>query len=90
MVQKKTSAKLHVFEPSGRRVWTVVGPGAEHWVDPDMRVCSCKAFHFGRGECAHILAALNGKSETVRFSDDEFEGFVDGLLADIWVRSSVK
>ena len=27
--------KLHLFEPSKRKIWTVVGKGEEHWVDPD-------------------------------------------------------
>ena len=34
--------KLHVFEPSGRRIWTVVGKGEEHWVDPESNFCSCR------------------------------------------------
>ena len=32
--------KLHVFEPSQRKIWTVVGKGEEHWIDPDGHYCS--------------------------------------------------
>ena len=84
------SAKVHAFEPSGRRVLTVVGRGGEHWVDPDMRVCSCASFHFRGSECAHVGAATGPDLETVTFSDDEFDAFVRGLLADIWASHAAK
>ena len=91
MPARSLSAKVHVFEPSGRRVWTVVGPGSEHWVDPGARVCTCRAFRFGAGtECAHIAEARRGGHETVAFSDEEFAGFVGGLLADIWAQAAAK
>ena len=90
MVARNTSVKSHLFEPSRRRVWTVVGPGSEHWVDPDMEVCSCRAFHFDVKKCAHIVAIKNDECETVKFSDEEFEGFIEGLLTDIWEQKAVK
>ena len=33
--------KLHVFEPSNRKIWTVVGSDREYWLDPDLDFCSC-------------------------------------------------
>ncbi len=81
--------KLHAFEPSGRHVWTVLGGGDEHWVDPDLGYCSCPAFRFerlkgGPGSCYHLDAALSavrlGRHEVVMFSDDEYARFVAGLL----------
>ena len=26
--------KLHIFEPSKRKIWTIVGKEKEHWLDP--------------------------------------------------------
>lgn len=82
-------AKLHVFEPSGRRVWTVVGDGDEHWVDPVRGYCTCPAFGFGRlrgggGPCYHLEAVRSaesrGRPAVTMFSDDEYAGFVAALL----------
>lgn len=89
-MKKQSSAKLHVFEPSGRQVWTVAGSGDEHWVDPDRGVCSCRAYHYGGARCVHIEAALGKSYDIVKFSDDEFYGFLEGLLDDIWARGFVK
>ena len=33
--------KLHLFNPSKREIWTVVGKAKEHWIDPDSEYCSC-------------------------------------------------
>ena len=87
----ESRVKMHVFEPSGRAVWTVVGRSKEHWVDPDGQYCSCRGYHFGTLEgkksCYHLdsvsLARQQKKVETVRFSDDEFGDFVSGLVADL-------
>ena len=50
--------KLHVFEPSGRQVWTVVGKSGEHWVDKETEFCSCSAYFFGKMRdgkgCYHV------------------------------------
>ena len=83
--------KLHVFEPSGRKIWTVVGKGEEHWVDPENQYCSCPGFYFGRSNgkktCYHLdsakLAEDQNQFETIVFSDDEFSDFVSGLVSDL-------
>lgn len=59
--------KLHVFEPSQRKIWTVVGKGEEHWIDPDADYCSCPGFYFGQlnGKkiCYHLESARLAKKE---------------------------
>ena len=85
--------KLHVFEPSRREVWTVVGRSGEHWISPDCSYCSCAGFYFGSLHsddafaCYHLesarLARREGKVETVIFSDEEFPDFLLGLISDL-------
>ncbi|RMW38674.1 MAG: hypothetical protein EA446_04575 [Nitrosopumilus sp.] len=83
--------KLHVFEPSQRKIWTVVGKGEEHWVDPTGLYCSCPGFYFGKlngkKTCYHLdsvkLAQAENKVEKIIFSDDEFSDFLSGLLSDL-------
>ncbi|MBS1268630.1 MAG: hypothetical protein MAG458_01361 [Nitrosopumilus sp.] len=83
--------KLHVFEPSQRKIWTVVGKGEEHWIDPDADYCSCPGFYFGQlnGKkiCYHLesarLAKKENKIEQIIFSDDEFSNFLSGLISDL-------
>jgi len=83
--------KLHLFEPSGRKVWTVVGKDNEHWLEPEMGFCSCEDYYFNAisagGECYHLKAVRAsqklGKVETVRFSDSEFDNFVSALVRDL-------
>lgn len=83
--------KLHVFEPSKRKIWTVVGMGKEHWLDPDSEYCSCPGFYFGKLNkkqgCYHLdsilLAKKENKFETVFFLDEEFEDFISALISDL-------
>ncbi len=90
MISEKR-VKLHVFEPTGRRIWTVVGKGGEHWVDPEADFCSCHAFYFGqsngKASCYHSdlvsLAIREDRFETIVFSDEEFSDFLSGLISDL-------
>jgi len=83
--------KLHIFEPTQRKIWTVVGKGEEHWIDPDCNYCSCPGFYFGKlnGKmtCYHLesaqLARNENKVEKIIFSDDEFSDFLRGLISDL-------
>ncbi|MCE2614849.1 MAG: hypothetical protein LVO36_02980 [Nitrosopumilus sp. (ex Thoosa mismalolli)] len=83
--------KLHVFESSGRKIWTVVGKGEEYWVDPESNFCSCPAFYFGQSNgktsCYHLdsaaLAIKENQFETIIFSDEEFSDFLAGLISDL-------
>lgn len=83
--------KQHVFEPSHRIVWTIVGKSKEHWIDPEGGFCSCPGYYFGalegRQSCYHLDSALlairQNRTETIHFSDDEFGNFIAGLIADL-------
>ena len=90
MVSEKR-VKLHVFEPSQRKIWTVVGKNNEHWIDPDSVYCSCPGFYFGKlsgkTTCYHLesahLAIKENKVEKIIFSDDEFPNFLSGIISDL-------
>ena len=83
--------KLHHFEPSNRKIWTVVGKDNEHWLDPDMGFCSCEDYYFNamgtNGECYHLksvnIAKSQNKVEVIKFSDSEFESFITALVSDL-------
>ena len=83
--------KLHVFEPSQRELWTVVGKEKEYWLDPNVDFCSCQAYYFGRLDgkkgCYHLesikIAKQEKKFELIKFSDDEFEDFISSLVSDL-------
>ena len=83
--------KLHIFEPSKRKIWTVVGKGKEHWLDPELEFCSCPSFYFnsinGEKSCYHLEALQTAKNEDkvelITFSDDEFLDFVNGIILDL-------
>lgn len=90
-VVSERRVKLHVFEPSKRKIWTVVGKGKEYWVDPDALYCSCPGFYFGKlnkkNTCYHLesaqLAQRLNNFEQITFSDDEFGDFISGLVSDL-------
>ena len=83
--------KLHLFEPSQRKIWTVVGLGEEYWVDPDSKYCSCPGYYFGKligkNTCYHLdsleIAKNENQIDTILFSDDEFGDFISGLISDL-------
>jgi len=83
--------KLHFFEPSRREIWTVVGKGKEHWLDPESEFCSCPGYYFGKlsgkKSCYHlesvILAKKINKFEKIVFSDEEYVKFLVGLIPDL-------
>ena len=83
--------KLHYFLPSNRKIWTIVGKEKEHWLEPDLKFCSCAGFYFGmlknKKPCYHIdsiqIAKKEELYERIEFSDDEFEGFMSGLINDL-------
>jgi predicted nucleic acid-binding Zn finger protein len=90
-VVSEKRVKLHVFEPSQRKIWTVVGKGKEYWIDPDGEYCSCPGFYFGKlngkDTCYHLesakLARRENNIEKIIFSDEEFSDFLSGLISDL-------
>ena len=83
--------KLHIFEPSQRKIWTVVGKEKEYWFEPELNFCSCQSFYFnsvsGKNECYHLqsfeLAQKENKVELIKFSDEEFSNFIVGLISEL-------
>ena len=83
--------KLHLFEPSNRKIWTVVGKTKEHWLDPNLDFCSCQSYYFntvdGKPGCYHLeslkLAEKENKVELVKFSDEEYADFISSLISDL-------
>ena len=90
-VVSEKRVKLHIFEPSQRKIWTVVGKAAEHWLDPEAEYCSCSGYYFsrlnGKSFCYHLesvyLAKKENKTEIIKFSDEEYDDFVSGLVFDL-------
>ena len=84
------SVKLHVFLPSGKEIWTVVGKDDEHWVDTDLQFCSCKYFYYktlsNNQKCYHLKsveqARQRNKFVRTDFNDGEYARFLKVLLAD--------
>ena len=78
--------KLHIFEPSNRKIWSVVGTKKEYWLDPDLDFCSCPGYYFNT-KCYHLelfpTAMIENKIEIITFSDHEYEDFIAGLLSDL-------
>jgi len=78
--------KLHIFEPSDRKIWTVVGIDREYWFDPDLDFCSCPGYYFNN-ECYHLdnfqLAMSQNQIESTTFSDDEYGPFIGSLLSEL-------
>tara|TARA_B100000929_G_scaffold269836_1_gene239613 strand:+ start:182 stop:496 length:315 start_codon:yes stop_codon:yes gene_type:complete len=78
--------KLHIFEPSNRKIWSVVGTENEYWLDPDLNFCSCPGYYFNN-ECYHLelfpTVTIENKIEIITFSDHEYEDFIASLLSDL-------
>ena len=78
--------KLHIFEPSDRKVWTVVGTDKEYWFDAYLDFCSCPGYYFNN-ECYHLdnfpLAMSQNQIESTTFSDDEYGPFIGSLLSEL-------
>lgn len=85
--------KLHHFEPSNRKIWTVVGKENEHWLDLDLEFCSCEDYYYNAMEkgkqCYHMkavrMAKEQNKVEIIKFHDSEFENFILAIIKDLTV-----
>ena len=84
--------KKHVFLPSGRHIYTVVGSNADEFVDPDKSFCSCESYFYGVMStkvkfCYHILsykiAEESGLVREVQFEDEEYDTFMRLLASDV-------
>lgn len=86
------SVKRHIFRPSGRTLYSVVGRGGDEFIDPEKNYCSCSDYFFrvlgGKEEyCYHLLSykiALEGKRfDETAFEDEEYETFFRFMIRDI-------
>jgi predicted nucleic acid-binding Zn finger protein len=86
------SVKKHVFLPSGRFIYTVVGSNADEFIDPEKSFCSCESYFYGvlsgnAKYCYHILsyriADESRLIQEVRFDDEEYDAFVRSLASDV-------
>ena len=84
--------KRHIFLPSGRYIYTVVGRNGDEFVDPDRPYCSCESYFFGVLSskvkyCYHILsykiAEASELVQEIRFDDEEYDIFMRLLVLDI-------
>jgi predicted nucleic acid-binding Zn finger protein len=84
--------KRHVFLPSGRRIYTVVGSNADEFIDPEKSFCSCESYFYGVLStkvkyCYHTLsykiADESGLVNEVRFDDEEYDTFMRLLASDV-------
>lgn len=81
--------KCHLFEPSKKKIWTIVGKHHEYWIDLELDYCSCNDYYFrtlsGQGLCYHLDFAKeksSSKVDTVHFSDSEYGDFVKSMIND--------
>jgi predicted nucleic acid-binding Zn finger protein len=89
-IVKFGGVKLHLFQPSGRAIWTVVGRDSEYWLDPELEFCSCKNYFFqalsNAGPCYHLKSVTQATSEnkfvTIEFTDSEYIGFFKAMISD--------
>jgi predicted nucleic acid-binding Zn finger protein len=87
------SVKECRFEPSGRKLFTVVGTLGDEFIDPERPYCSCSNFFFrvldGREDlCYHLLsysiAAKAGKVDVLEFSDEEYRPYLVAAIGDVF------
>ncbi|HEV2390626.1 MAG TPA: hypothetical protein VGS04_07880 [Nitrososphaerales archaeon] len=84
--------KRHLFLPSGRYIYTVVGSNADEFIDPEKPFCSCESYFYGVLStkvkyCYHLLsykiADESGLIQEVRFDDEEYDAFMRLLASDV-------
>ncbi|MEM1994607.1 MAG: hypothetical protein QXW32_03915 [Nitrososphaerales archaeon] len=84
--------KRHIFKPSGRELWTVVGSRIDHYIDLEQPYCSCKDFYYhmirsSNRTCYHIEAARLAK-QTNRYTettlnDEEYQQILVAIIKDL-------
>ena len=83
--------KVHLFKPSSREIWTVVGKDREYWVDPEESFCSCEDYYFqtlsGKEKCYHLQVIDVAKEkklvDVIEFKDEEYDSFLKALINDM-------
>lgn len=84
--------KRHVFLPSGRQIYTVVGSNADEFIDPEKSYCTCESYFYGvlgkkLDQCYHILSYKIARESSlikeIRFDDEEYDIFMRLLASDV-------
>lgn len=87
---RENRVKLYIFEPSGRKMWVVVGKHGRYLVLPGAEYCSCNDFFFRviSGEkptCYHLLAVRKAIEEEaytiIRIGDASYIKIFEELLS---------
>ena len=85
------SIKIHLFYPSKREIWTIIGNRDEYWLDPELDFCTCKGYYFNKlnekESCYHldlIKKCDNEYIDIIEFSDDEYNEFLCGVIEGIY------
>jgi predicted nucleic acid-binding Zn finger protein len=92
-VAVEKGVKVHIFKPSNREIWSVVGKDREYWVDPEDNFCSCEDYYFktlsGKERCYHLqiidIAKEKKLVDVIEFNDDEYESFLKALINDMFL-----
>ena len=87
------NVKEHLFLPSGRKIYTVVGKMGDEFVDPKKPYCSCSNFFFrvaGHKDelCYHLLgymiASESKRLDTITFDDEEYDSMLMAVMRDVF------
>lgn len=82
--------RLHIFKPSGRRRWIVVGKHGEYLVLPEASYCSCPDFFFrvmsGEKPTCYHLVAVKLAIERNQFKIVEMDDAEHDQLMECWLR----
>lgn len=83
--------KKHLFLPTGRSIFSVVGSSSDEFIDPAKSFCSCESYFYSvlsaKSEyCYHLLAykiaVESGLVKEVKFEDEEYDDFLRLLAGD--------
>ncbi|MDG6977483.1 MAG: hypothetical protein JRN58_00165 [Nitrososphaerota archaeon] len=86
------SVKSHLFLPTGRCIFTVVGSNADEFIDLERLFCSCESYFYrvlgGKTKyCYHLLAyriaSESGLVSEITFDDEEYDVFIRLLASDV-------
>ncbi len=88
-IRSPKAIKVHLFRPSVRRIYTIVGKDKEHWAAPDLNFCSCKNYYYKSLSsgipCYHLEAVQSMKEEEftlLEFKDDEYDELLRAIISD--------
>lgn len=82
--------KEHLFLPSEKKIYTIIGNTDEYWIDLNLEYCSCDYFYYkslstGKN-CQHLEALKYNKIKTIDtiiFQDREYPVIIKAIIQDI-------